>query len=77
MKDQYHQWLYVLDQQLAHLNRIGLLQLGKWWRKKNESLLQKQATTSATVGASNMSQLGLRLQWRQQKFNVIWKAPSV
>ena len=77
MKRQYHRRLYVLDQQLAHLNRTSLLQLGKWWRKKNESLERKRSLASSAVRDSKMSPLGLRLQWSQQKYDITQKAPSM
>jgi len=65
-----------LDQQLVHLNQISLFQLGKWWKRKKESLQKKRKQALADIENCGTSKLGLRTQWQLQQYEVLKKAPG-
>jgi hypothetical protein len=76
-KSQYHRRLYLLDCQLAHLNQAQLLQQGRWWKKKRESLEKKKNTAKEEIKNCTVTLLGLRLQWKQQQYDCTKKPPSM
>lgn len=74
---QYHRRLFILDQRLAHLNQVNLFLLGKWWRRKKESLERKQTQALGDLKQCGVSLVGLRTQWLRQQFDVTAKLPSM
>jgi hypothetical protein len=66
----------MLDLQMAHLNHIGLFQLGRWWRRKKESLERKRAQALQDLENCGTTKLGIRTQWQLQQHDATKKAPS-
>jgi len=74
---QYHRRLYILDRQLAHLNQTQLLQQGRWWKRKMESLKAKKTAAEAQIKNGGITWLGIKNEWSRQQFYSTKKPPSM